>query len=256
MDYLRSFVIGSSGLIVFQHFASITLQKEGVFTIPYKKYVLAAPIYYGLMNVLSLYIGKLFNLSLAERLFLISIISIIFIVSLNYFYSRKRYKPYSVYDKNAWLDYILRIAARHMISFNLIMYYFEKYFSKSYPLKVFIIGSSAFSYLITYYKVGLLDDLNKINYDYNVFTVGEPFGHGLIFVFGAIILKNILNTSVNNAIFINSILIPILWYILASYVVKAYRYNNEELLTAFTRVLITMLIIQNLVLGNLLKYLK
>jgi len=255
MDYLKSFVIGSSGLVVFQHFAYAALQKEGAFTVPYKKYVLAAPIYYGLMNVLSLYIGKVFNLSLAERLFLISIVSIVFIVSGSYFYSRKLYKPYSTYDTKEWLLYIIRNGSRHIIAFNLIMYYFEKYFSKSYPLKVFIIGSSAFSYLITYYKVGLLDELNKINYDYKLFTVVEPFGHGLIFVFGAIILKKLLNTSVENSIFVNSILFPIVWYIFVRYVVKTYRYNNKELLTAFIRVLITIIIIQNFVLGNLLKYL-
>ena len=64
MDYLKSFVIGSSGLVVFQHFAYSALQEKGAFTIPYKTYSFLAPFYYGLMNVLSLYIGKSFDLKL------------------------------------------------------------------------------------------------------------------------------------------------------------------------------------------------
>ena len=57
-------------------------------------------------------------MTLKERLFVISIISIIFIVSFNYFYSRKIYKPYSTYDTKKWIYYVIRNGMAHIIVFN------------------------------------------------------------------------------------------------------------------------------------------
>ena len=171
----------------------MAFQEKGISTFSFKNYSIAAPIYFGLMNSLSLFMGKSFEMSLQKRLFVISIISIVFIVSLNYFYSRHIYKPYSTYDAKKWMYYILRNGLKHLIVYNIIMYYIEEYFPKSYLLKVFIIGTSAISYLLTFYNVGLLDKENRITFDYKTFTTVEPIIQGLLFVFCAIVLKNALN---------------------------------------------------------------
>ena len=159
MDYLKSFTIGTSGLITLQHFLPLALQSaennkdvSSSATPPFKEYSIVAPIYYGVMGMLALYIGKTFGLSLSLRLFMTSIISVVFVTLLNYNVSRKKYEPYKSYTTKEWLYYIIRNGSRHIIAFNLIMFYFEKYFATIFPLKVFIIGSSAFSYLITYLK--------------------------------------------------------------------------------------------------------
>lgn len=254
MDYLRSFIIGSSGLVVFQFFATLALQKKGVYTIPYKKYSILAPIYFGLMNILSLYIGKTYNLSLERRFFIISIISILFTVSFNYFFSSKKYKPYSTYDTKDWIYYILINGARHIIAFNLIMFYFEKYFSKSYPLKVFIIGSSAISYLLTYYSVAILDNKNKLNYDYKLFTIFEPLLRGIELMFAIFVLKNMLNKNLKDTLIIYSIFGTFLWFIPA-YHLKIYNYTNKEWFDAFARVFIAR-IVKYYILYNLLINLK
>ena len=70
MDYLRSFTIGTSGPIVAQHFAPYYLEKWENQGFPFKTYSIALPIYYGLMSMLALYLGKRFNWSLEKRLFI------------------------------------------------------------------------------------------------------------------------------------------------------------------------------------------
>ena len=53
MDYLKSFTIGTSGLITFQHFAPIYLIKDNKnYNFPIKLYSILAPIYYGLCQCL------------------------------------------------------------------------------------------------------------------------------------------------------------------------------------------------------------
>ena len=237
MDYLKAFTIGTSGPVTFLHMGSLALADENYYNYSIKTYSLIAPIYYGLMAMLALYIGKEFDLSLHKRLFITSIISICFIVSLSYFVSSKYYKPYKNYTTNEWLDYILKNGSRHLINFNLIIYYFTKYFSY-YWLKVFIIGSSIFSYFITYLKVIWADSKNKLNYDYKTFAAMEPIIQGIGLLIPLYILQKILNYSLPVSLIIWSIFIPS-FVLLIAYSFKTYKYTGIEWINYFLRILIS-----------------
>ena len=128
MDYLKAFVIGTAGPVWFQHIALLSLRDKNEYDYSFKVYSIIAPIYYGLMTMLALYIGKTFNLSLSMRLFIISIISICSVVAFNYFISRKKYKPYKNYTTKEWIRYILTNGARHIIAFNLIILLYKIFF--------------------------------------------------------------------------------------------------------------------------------
>ncbi len=238
MDYLKSFVIGTSGPVFTQHLALLSLVDKNYYDYSYKIYSLLAPLYYGFMTMFALFIGNIFGLSLRLRLFITSIISIILVVSLSYFVFSKKYKPYKEYTNKEWLSYILKNGARHLVAFNIIIYFFEEYFSKIYPLKVFIIGSSALSYLITYLKVGILDLQDKLNYNYETFAVMEPFIQGFDLLIYVLFFHKFLKLSLPSTLLIWAIFGSILWLILA-YNYQTYKYHGEEWINAFLRVLTT-----------------
>ena len=156
MDYLKAFTIGTSGLVWFHHMAILALTNEKDYNFSFKTYSLLAPIYYGLMTMLALYLGKTFHWSLSKRFFITSIISIILVLLVSYIIKAYNHSP-KEQGKNL-IHHILR----HLVAFNIIIYYLTKYFSKYWPLRVFIIGSSFFSYFITYLKAILADYKNQI----------------------------------------------------------------------------------------------
>ena len=237
MDYLKAFTIGTSGPVWFQHMASLALIDDNYYNYSFKAYSLIAPIYYGLMAMFALYIGKTFNLSLSERLFITSIISICFVVLLMYFVSKKYYKPYKSYTTKEWFSYILRNGARHLINFNLIIYYFTKYFS-NYWLKVFIVGSSIFSYFITYLKVILADNKNKLNYDYKTFAAAEPLIQGFDLLISLYIYQKILGYGLKDSLILWNIISSLLQLILA-YNLKTYKFTDIEWIHYFIRIILT-----------------
>ena len=254
MDYVKAFLIGTAGPVWVQHIALLSLRDRDEYDYSFKYYSMITPIYYGLMTMLSLYIGKIFNLSLSMRLFIISIISICFIVSFNYFISREKYKPYKDYTTKEWIRYILTNGARHIIAFNLIIFYFTKYFSKYYWLRVFIIGSSAISYLWTYQKVYKLDERDKLNYDYKTFAVAEPIGQGLLLMTSLYVLHKICKYQLKSSFIIYAFITPFVWLFLA-YNLKTYKYKKDEWVGVFIRVYI-IFIIKTYILYSLLIRLK
>jgi len=237
MDYLKAFTIGTSGPVWFLHMRFLALADDNYYNFSLKQYSLVAPIYYGLMSMLALYIGNEFDLSLRQRLFITSLISVTFIVSLSYFVVSKYYKPYKNYTTNEWLAYILRNGSRHLINFNLIIYYFTKYFSY-YWLKVFIIGSSIFSYFITFLKVMWADSKNKLNYDYKLFATMVPIIQGVDLLIPLYILQNILNVSLKYSLILWSIFNP-LFILSLVYSFKLYKYKGIEWMYYLLRMIIT-----------------
>ena len=239
MDYLKSFIIGTAGPVYLPHLALLSLADDDYYDYSFKTYSLLAPTYYGLMNTLGLWLGKTFELSLQQRLFLISIISIIFIVSLSYFVSSHFYKPYKNYATKDWLRYIILNGGRHLIAFNIIIYFFEKYFDKSFFVKVFVIGSSIISYLLTYLKVMWLDALGLTNYDFKTFAVFEPLIQGFDLLAYFFIFNYLLQFSIPATLIIWNILSSLMWLFLA-YFNQTYTYVNvAEWATAFFRVIMT-----------------
>jgi len=208
MDYLRSFTIGSSGLVTFQFFAYLVLQDKNYFNPNFKLYSFVAPIYFGIMNMLSLKLSKSYNLSLAKRLFIFSIISVVLVTMSAFIYMRPRYRPYNTFTSKDWLSYLFRNGSRHVIAFNLIIFYFEKYFSDSELLRAFVIGSSLFPYLISYHQRNWLD--KKI--DYNLFATFSPLFQGL-FLMGIVLLKNNFQIKFQKSLIIAVIISSIIWFL-------------------------------------------
>ena len=243
MDYLKSFIIGTSGPVWFLHMAALALRNINFYDYSFKAYSLLAPIYYGLMSMFALYIGKTFNLTLRKRLFITSIISICIITCFNYFYSRKKYKPYKNYSAKEWLIYILTNGARHIIAFNLIIYYFTLYFSENYWLRIFVIGSSLFSYIITFISIILLNMKNKVNYDYRLLAVFEPLLMGIGLILNLFIFQNLLSLTLKLTILLSIFVRPLVWLFLAV-ILKTYSNKNSyEWFMQFIKVFIFNIII-------------
>jgi hypothetical protein len=122
-DYIRSFIIGTSLITVlpFYYSTRITTYK----TYKYENYILIAPLWFAIMNVLSLYIGSLFNLSLRNRLLLISIISPIIVITI-----AKLSNSYTFKDYRQWLYYGLRIILMHFFTYNVTIYLLESTINK------------------------------------------------------------------------------------------------------------------------------
>jgi len=257
MDYLKSFVIGTSGLITLPHFAYFAFEREKTSDYPFIPYSVLAPLYYGLANMFALYLGKRFGFSLEKRLFITSILSIALIFSLSYFVSKERWEPYKSYTMKDWIYYLISNGMKHLASFNLLIYNFEKYFSKVFLLKVFLIGNSAISYLINYFKVIQLYYLKKINYDYRYFSLVEPLSHGINLVLVAIVLKRILNVSMKKSIFIGSLIIPSIWaYGACCHGFKYYNLSKKELIRDVIVIFMYSLVKYNVVLYYLIKNLN
>ena len=257
MDYLRSFIIGTSGLITIPHFAYFAFEREKTKDYPFIPYSVLAPIYYGLANMFALFLGKRFGFSLQKRLFITSLISITLIFILSYTVTKQKYEPYKSYTTKDWIYYLIRNGMKHLAAFNLLIYNFEKYFSQVFLLKVFLIGNSAISYIINFYKVIQLYYLKKINYDYRYFSMLEPLSHGINLVLLAVVLKKILNISMRKSIFIGSLAIPTIWtYGACCHGVKYYNLSKKELIQDVIVIFIYSLIKYNVVLYNLIKMLK
>jgi len=126
---LQSFVIGSSILVAIPHLYTVGFLKPEIFSFDFNSYCLLAPIYFGIMNALSNWGGRLNHWTLHQRLWWISLISIGFIVSFNYFYSRNYYLPYQTFQLNDWIQYILSNGLLHIFVFNIIIYSLERLFS-------------------------------------------------------------------------------------------------------------------------------
>jgi len=74
-EYLRAFVIGSSCFVFLPYFFVVSRFDPKKINYHYISYTFFAPIALGLMNVVSLFIAKLYNLSDIHRYLLISILA-------------------------------------------------------------------------------------------------------------------------------------------------------------------------------------
>src|SRR3989304_8714531 len=115
--YLRSFVIGSSFPVFLIFFLSVAFLSKDLRNYSYKTYTFLAPLYFGLMNILSLYLAQKYNLSLKQRLFYIWILSAT-IVSI----FETLLKSYNL-DNYEWLKYYFIIFLYHFIAFNIVIYF-------------------------------------------------------------------------------------------------------------------------------------
>lgn len=118
VSYLREFIIGASWPVFVLFFMSVMNISRKNYT--YEFYTVAAPIYLGLMNVLSKYLQEKFQLTFDQRFQLIGILSPLLIIAIAYFG-----QAYPFTTTQQWLNYAFRIILRHFLTFNLIVRYLE-----------------------------------------------------------------------------------------------------------------------------------
>lgn len=119
ITYLKSFIIGSSLIIVLPFYLSV--QNIKLKNYSYQNYILIAPFYFAVMNVLSLFLSINYNWSLKQRLLYISLMSPLIVITFagltnSYNFTAKQ-----------WSLYALRIILMHFLTYNVIIYLLEKY---------------------------------------------------------------------------------------------------------------------------------
>jgi hypothetical protein len=121
MKYLRAFVIGSSFLVFLPHFIAVAGLDESKMNYTYKDYTFIAPVYYGVMNMISLFLSLQFQLSDRARYLLIGTLSPLIVISFSYLT-----KTYS-YTDDEWLRYSIRLFFTHFLIWNVVIYTLNKF---------------------------------------------------------------------------------------------------------------------------------
>lgn len=126
-ELLKSFIIGSSlpAFIILVTAVSyyIRIEKSAVFD--YHKYSKNAPLYLGIMAVISKFISLKFNISLRISYFIISIISVIHVwADITGLYD---YPAYNFKTKERWYSQYLQVFIGHLFIYNCIIYPLDSY---------------------------------------------------------------------------------------------------------------------------------
>jgi hypothetical protein len=120
-SYLRAFVIASGILVVFPHYLAVATANEAKLNYSFKQYAFVAPVYYGLMNMLSLYLALTFQLGNRERYLLIGTVSPLIVISASYIF-----QTYT-YTKEEWTRYAVGLFLKHFLIWNIVVYLLDKY---------------------------------------------------------------------------------------------------------------------------------
>ena len=118
MKYLKQFVIGSSIIPTIWYLFSVKNNDRK--TYDYFNYSIVAPIWFGLWNMLSLYIAESHGLDMNKRFLVVSILSAFAIMII-----AKMMKSYD-YTEEEWMKYNVYIFIKYMIVWNLIIYNVER----------------------------------------------------------------------------------------------------------------------------------
>lgn len=113
---VRAFVIGSSFVTALPFELAVILMGQ----IDYKKYSFAAPLYFGVMNVISAWLFP-DEITLSQRLWWTSIFSILFVLGLV-----RVTKPYPFVTKMQWVEYATGLCILHLFVWNYIIAFLEK----------------------------------------------------------------------------------------------------------------------------------
>lgn len=121
-EYVLSFIIGSSILAYMLWIISFSRLDLKYYNFNGYLYYILVPIYFGIMNVLSLYFSKKYKLSKLTRLIVTSIISSFIVINLVY-----RFKLYNWKDKTKKYKYPLMSLTGHLTTYFIIIYILEEY---------------------------------------------------------------------------------------------------------------------------------
>lgn len=114
MNYVKAGIIGSTGVVTVIFYIAYFSIPNNIKTISNKIYVIGVPLYFGIMNILSVYLKKKLRMSYIKHVLLISIISTIFVFSLAY--SSKTYRI----EGAKWLQYLLILFILHFVAYNIL----------------------------------------------------------------------------------------------------------------------------------------
>jgi hypothetical protein len=120
-EYLRAFVIGSCYLVFVPYFLAVGTADEKQLNYTYKQYTFVAPIYLGLINMISLFFAKTYNLSRRMRYVLFGSISPLMVSSFSYLFQTYNY------SNEKWIMYVIRLFSKHFLIFNIVIYSLDKY---------------------------------------------------------------------------------------------------------------------------------
>jgi hypothetical protein len=120
-EYLRAFVIGSSLPVFLPHFITVAGLDERRLNYTYKQYSFVAPLYYGLMNVISLYFAFLLKLTDRQRYVIIGVLSPLIVISFSYVFETYDYQG------NEWIQYGVGLFLKHFLIWNIIVYFLNRY---------------------------------------------------------------------------------------------------------------------------------
>jgi hypothetical protein len=120
MEYLRAFVIGSSFPVFLPHFIAVAGLDESKLNYTYKQYTFVAPLYYGLMNVISLLLAIRLKLSDRQRYLLIGTLSPLIVIFFSY-----TFETYD-YQGTEWIPYGIGLFAKHFLIWNVIVYFLNR----------------------------------------------------------------------------------------------------------------------------------
>lgn len=115
-EYLRAFVIGSSFYVFFLFFFFVSQFDPKKFHFSYKKYTFVAPFGLGIMNMIALWISRIWNLSRRMKYFVASILAPI--VVLAYVYLSNVY----TYTTTDWIRHIIYMFILYSFVCNVILY--------------------------------------------------------------------------------------------------------------------------------------
>ena len=119
-EHVLSFVIGSSILVYMIWVLSLRRIDMDYYNFSGYNYFILAPLYFGIMNVLSFYIAKKTGASNLTRLIVTSVISSLIVINLVY-----RYKLYNWKNEKKKYRYPLMSITGHLITYFIIIYVLE-----------------------------------------------------------------------------------------------------------------------------------
>ena len=119
MKYLKQFIIGSSYPVLFSFYYSVK-NSQPKKTYKYYNYTLAAPVWFGVWNIISLMLAERLNLTNNMRFILISIIS-----SLSIMIIATKLKSYK-FNSKEWRNYYFYILVKYLIVWNFVILNIEK----------------------------------------------------------------------------------------------------------------------------------
>lgn len=120
-NILKSFIIGSSFPVILPFFYVVSNIPTHLRNYSYFTYTWVAPLYLGIINVLATLIGQKWGLSLRQRYLLVGPLSGLLVGWL-----ATMFETYN-YDRQEWVKYYLRIIFNHLLIFNTVIYFLEKW---------------------------------------------------------------------------------------------------------------------------------